>query len=208
MSPPMSAPAAMLADVSPWNLLALDKALRASWAADTCSPDDLARAGWQSDNPASGHCDITAVLVNDIFGGDLVLGEVHLEGEQQGFHWWNRLPTGVDLDLTREQFQLGQRVSELRVVERPSGRLPRRNDEYLLLRERVGQHLSTLPENPRRARATGSGGGPGVHRTVRRVHPAKTCRPRTPGHNRVNQRRCSRTTHRLHGCRAAANQVR
>ncbi|UJB39693.1 YunG family protein [Streptomyces sp. A1-5] len=128
----------------PWNLLDLDKALRASWAADTCSPDD--QADWQADNPAWGHCDITALIVNDVFGGGLMVGEVHLDGTQHGFHWWNRLPSGWELDLTREQFQRGQTVTAARVVERPPGPLPRRWEEYLLLRERVIKHLGPLPE--------------------------------------------------------------
>ncbi|MGW8066663.1 YunG family protein [Streptomyces ziwulingensis] len=125
----------------PLDLLTLDRALRAGWAAGTCSPDDLARAGWRPGNPAWGHCDITALVVNDVFGGDLMVGEVHQAGEQHGFHWWNRLPSGVELDLTREQFQNGQSVSAARAVTRPPGRLPRRWEEYLLLRERVIEHL-------------------------------------------------------------------
>ncbi|MFJ5924656.1 hypothetical protein ACIQF6_18855 [Kitasatospora sp. NPDC092948] len=132
--------------MTPWNLLDLDRALRASWAADTCSPDDLAGAGWGPDNPAWGHCDITALLVNDLFGGELVVGEVHRDGEQQGFHWWNRLPSGVELDLTLEQFRDGQRVTGARTVERPVGPTVRRWEEYLLLRERVGAQLGGLPE--------------------------------------------------------------
>jgi hypothetical protein len=130
--------------MTPWNLLDLDKALRASWAADTCSPDD--QAAWQPLNPARGHCDITALIVHDLLGGDLMLGEVYLNGDQHGFHWWNRLPSGVELDLTLEQFQQGQSVTAARVVERPPGPLPRRWDEYLLLRERVVEHLGHLPE--------------------------------------------------------------
>lgn len=129
----------------PWNLLDLDRALRASWAADTCSPDDLARSGWQPENPAWGHCDITALIVNDVFGGDLMAGEVHFNGVQHGFHMWNRLASSIELDLTREQFQRGQTVTEGRVVERPPGPL-RRWDEYLLLRKRVIEHLGSLPE--------------------------------------------------------------
>ncbi|EFE65979.1 conserved hypothetical protein [Streptomyces viridosporus ATCC 14672] len=136
------------AGMDPWNLLSIDKALRASWAADTCSPDDLARAGWQPGNPAWGHCDITSLVVNDIFGGDLVVGEVHRGGEQHGFHWWNRLPSKVELDLTREQFQDGQSVTAARVVTRPPGPPPRRREEYLLLRERVIEHLGHLPTAP------------------------------------------------------------
>jgi hypothetical protein len=134
------------ADVSPWNLEAIAQAFRASWAADTCSPDDLVRAGWHPGNPAWGHCDITALVVHDIFGGDLMVGEVHHGGEQQGFHWWNRLPSGVELDLTREQFRGGQLVTAGRIVERPPGPLSRRQEEYRLLRERVARHLGWLPE--------------------------------------------------------------
>ncbi|GAB2908500.1 YunG family protein [Streptomyces mayteni] len=130
--------------MAPWNLVDLDRALRASWAHDTCSPDN--QAEWGPDNPAWGHCDVTALVVNDVFGGDLVVGEVYLDGVQHGYHWWNRLPSGVELDLTREQFQRGQDVTAARVVVRPPGPLPRRWAEYLLLRERVGARLDGLPE--------------------------------------------------------------
>ncbi|MFF7265134.1 hypothetical protein ACFZCL_33310 [Streptomyces sp. NPDC008159] len=127
-----------------WNLQDFDQALRVSWAADTCSPDD--QPDWRPDNPAWGHCDITALVVQDVFGGDLLVGEVHLEGVQRGFHWWNRLPSGVEFDLTREQFRRGQTVTVGRAVQRPPGPLPHRWNEYLLLRERVGEHLGGLPQ--------------------------------------------------------------
>ncbi|MBB1261587.1 YunG family protein [Streptomyces alkaliterrae] len=129
---------------TPWSLLDLDRALRASWAADTCSPDDVTRVPWSADNPSWGHCDITALIVNDVFGGELVVGEVFLDTEQRGFHWWNRLPSGVELDLTREQFRRGETVRDARAVARPPGPL-RRWDEYLTLRDRVTAHLGDLP---------------------------------------------------------------
>ncbi|MEW2130436.1 hypothetical protein [Streptomyces sp. NPDC005435] len=130
--------------MTPWNLLELDRALRTSWAADTCSPDDL--DDWRPGNPARGHCDITALLVHDLFGGELVCGEVRLDGAPHGYHWWNRLPNGIELDLTREQFRRGQTITTLRAVERPPGPAPRRWAEYLLLRERVAARLGPLPE--------------------------------------------------------------
>ncbi|HZM76582.1 MAG TPA: hypothetical protein VFC19_12695 [Candidatus Limnocylindrales bacterium] len=123
----------------------IEAALKACWAADTCSPDDLERAGWSPENPAWGHCDVTAMLLNDIFGGDLVVGEVFAGTEQQGYHWWNRLDSGVEIDLTRSQFRQGQRVVEAKAMKRPAGRRPRRHEEYLLLRKRVETHLGRLP---------------------------------------------------------------
>ncbi|MEV8315926.1 hypothetical protein AB0Q95_17310 [Streptomyces sp. NPDC059900] len=127
----------------PLTLTVLSAALRAAWSADTCSPDDAARAPWTAGNPAWGHCDITTILVHDIFGGELLCGEVwSVDGEQQGFHWWNRLASGVELDLTYEQFRLGQRVTAPRSVERPPGRLPRRQAEYELLRQRFIEAVS------------------------------------------------------------------
>lgn len=131
--------------MTPWTLSEIEEAVRASWAADTCSPDDLARAGWQAGNPAWGHCDVTALLLNDLLGGDLVVGEVYLDGAQHGFHWWNRLASGIEIDLTREQFRRGQVVTATRVVKRPVGRPARRNEEYERLRGRVSARLGPLP---------------------------------------------------------------
>ncbi|WP_109507730.1 YunG family protein [Nocardioides speluncae] len=126
-----------------WSLLDLDRALRASWSVDTASPDDV--DGWSPDNPAFGHCDVTALVVNDLFGGDLVMAEVYVDGAQRGYHWWNKLASGVELDLTLEQFRRGETLRDSRVRQRPPGPLPRRWDAYLLLRERVGAHLGPLP---------------------------------------------------------------
>lgn len=131
---------AILDAMNPLTLTSLDAALRTAWSADTCSPDDAARAPWTTGNPAWGQCDITAIVVHDMFGGELLVGEVwSADGEQQGHHWWNRLASGVELDLTREQFLQGQRVTAPRSVERPLGQLPRRQAEYELLRQRFSE---------------------------------------------------------------------
>jgi hypothetical protein len=42
-------------------------------------------------------------------------------GARQGWHTWNRLPDGTEVDLTREQFSAGEHVQALRVVVRPKG---------------------------------------------------------------------------------------
>jgi hypothetical protein len=129
----------------------IDRAMRASWAADTCSADDAARVPWTAANPAWGHCDVTALVVHDLLGGELMGGEVWLDGEQLGYHWWNRLGAGVEVDLTREQFRRGEVVTSGRVVVRPAGPPRRRRREYELFRRRVMTELGTSPDSAQHA---------------------------------------------------------
>lgn len=132
--------------MTPWTLVQIDRALRICWAADTCSTDDLDRSSWSPENPAWGHCDITALLINDLLGGDLVVGAVHsVDGARQGHHWWNRLPSGIEIDLTREQFRDGQTIADAQIVKRPAAWPRRRGKQYELLRSRVAAHLGPLP---------------------------------------------------------------
>ena len=143
----------MLRRMTPHTLTDIENALRAGWAAGTCSPDDLEREAWTAANPAWGHCDITALVLNDLFGGDLVLAEVcAADGSQTGYHWWNRLPGGIEIDLTLEQFRRGQTVGPGRIVRRPDGPPRRRAAEYELLRRRVMERLGACPETPGEAR--------------------------------------------------------
>ncbi|GAA0941330.1 YunG family protein [Actinocorallia libanotica] len=144
----------------PWSLLEIDQALRTSWAADTCSPDDAERAPWTTENPAWGHCDITALVVHDLLGGELMVGDVYSAGGlPQGYHWWNRLGSGVELDMTREQFREGQEVVGARVVERPRHRRHRRGEEYGVLRTRVSALLGVLPSFVEEGETSGQNGG-------------------------------------------------
>lgn len=102
------------------SLSAIEDAIRASWSADTCDPVDLP---WSENNPAKGQCSVTALVLNDLVGGELLLAEVHNpDGSRQGVHYWNRLPGGQQIDLTREQFRAGETISEPRVVPLPENR--------------------------------------------------------------------------------------
>jgi hypothetical protein len=74
------------------DLDSLTSVLRASWSADTAS------GAWNRRVPAAGQCAVTALVVQDLLGGDLVRGSV-----QGVSHYWNRLPDR-DVDCTREQF--------------------------------------------------------------------------------------------------------
>ncbi|MFB7178897.1 alpha/beta fold hydrolase [Streptomyces sp. NPDC056257] len=151
---------------TPWTLADLEAAIRAGWSAETSEPAGISKVPWTPENPAWGQCDITALVVQDLVGGDLVLGEVFHDGRPEGYHWWNLLPGGVRVDLTREQFRRGETVTPGRVVKRPGGRLGRRWEEYQLLRQRVIDKLGPLPgvmraEDGRRLVYTDFG-GPGA----------------------------------------------
>ena len=115
----------------------VERAVRAAWGVDVCEdPADVPR--WSPSNPARGQCGPTALVVHDLLGGDLVVAEVrHADGSPQGYHWWNVLPDGREVDLTREQFTEGEVVGRPRVLARPAGPMKRGEAEYLRLRARV-----------------------------------------------------------------------
>ncbi len=114
--------------------------LRDAWSADTCDPHDL--PDWHPGNPSRGQCGVTALVVNDLFGGELVLGEVFSGGSKVGYHWWNVLPDGREIDLTADQFRPDETVVGGARMSRPPGPITRCADQYEVLRTRV---LSAWP---------------------------------------------------------------
>ncbi len=125
--------------MTPLLLTDIERAVRSSWGADTCPPET--RQHWDPDNPAREQCGVTALVLNDLLGGELIRGEVRVNGERTDYHWWNRLGMGVEVDLTREQFRPEEIVTGGVVVPRPPT-IVRLRDEYELLRYRVMERLS------------------------------------------------------------------
>lgn len=67
------------------------KALPEAWSSETA-------VQWTAENPASGQCNVTAAVIFDLFGGEVLraqLGEV--------WHYYNRI-NGKRCDLTDSQF--------------------------------------------------------------------------------------------------------
>jgi hypothetical protein len=69
----------------------ISRALRKSW-----SPASARQ--WSAGNPAAGQCNVTALLVYDLFGGELL--KTPLLG---GHHFYNRI-AGRRYDFTASQF--------------------------------------------------------------------------------------------------------
>ncbi|MET9595195.1 hypothetical protein ABZY45_30380 [Streptomyces sp. NPDC006516] len=124
--------------MEPLLLTDVEAAVRSSWDADTTTPEYRSR--WNPGNPARDQCGVTALVVNDLLGGELIRGEVRVDGERVDFHWWNRLGEGVEIDLTREQFAAHEIVTGGVVIERPA-EIVRLRAEYELLRGRVLERL-------------------------------------------------------------------
>ena len=123
-------------------LAAIEQAIRQSWTLDTSDDPDE----WSPANPSRGQCDITALLVNDFVGGELLAAGVFVDGQRVESHMWNRLPNGLELDLTRDQFKDGQVIGEPTARRRPSEFAtdhPRyhRYETYLVLAARVRDRL-------------------------------------------------------------------
>lgn len=118
---------------------ALFDALRASWNHETCVNSSI----WLPNVPATGQCAVTALVVQDYLGGEL-LRAMNPEGQSGSklvSHYWNRLPGGREVDLTRGQFWIwepGEVVVRDRayVLSNESTQL-----RYDRLRQRVHQRL-------------------------------------------------------------------
>lgn len=146
-------------------LAMIEQAIRESWALDTSDDPDE----WSPANPSRGQCDVTALVVNDYVGGELLGAAVFLDGVRIEGHMWNRLPNGLEVDLTREQFRRGEVIGESVARPRPDGfpaDHPRyhRYETYLVLADRVRSRLDVLV----RASATTTGSPPAPRSSARR----------------------------------------
>jgi hypothetical protein len=105
------------------SLVDLYTRLRRAWSAET-------GRHWRSDNPASGQCGVTALVVHDKLGGEILKTDVN-----GAWHFYNRVDAGR-VDFTMSQFD-----SPISHDDLPSNRAEAFGDcspaQYELLRERV-----------------------------------------------------------------------
>jgi hypothetical protein len=104
-------PGAALAE--PVGLAALEEAIRTAWSAETAEDPD----GWSADNPAKDQCSVTALLVRELLGGEILIANVVKDGRRLERHAWNRLDSGLEIDLTRSQFRAGELLGTPRAEE-------------------------------------------------------------------------------------------
>lgn len=112
----------------------LQWACERSWSAFTSS--DQRR--WRPSNPAFGQGAVTACVVQDYLGGDIVFTTAHLpDGTKEG-HYYN-LADGKETDLTSGQFPAGTTFTP--EVPHPEERVSAREHIMSRLGQQIGYEL-------------------------------------------------------------------
>jgi hypothetical protein len=102
-------------------LAQVEAIVRRAWSKDTSDdPDD-----WTESNAARGQCGATALVMYQLFGGVLLVTDVFRDGARVETHYWNRAASGLEIDLTREQFRRGETFGEPRVINPATIRAPK-----------------------------------------------------------------------------------
>ncbi|MTH54227.1 hypothetical protein GKZ89_12520 [Bacillus mangrovi] len=98
-------------------------ALQQSWSIETSSK-------WTKDNPAAGQCGVTALVVSDWLGGEILKTQL-----PDGWHYYNRIE-GIRCDFTASQFS-----AKIPYSDTPSSREEAFTDtnerQYECLKEKV-----------------------------------------------------------------------
>lgn len=105
------------------SLLDLYERLRRSWSVET-------GRHWRQDNPASGQCGVTALVIQDALGGEILKTDVN-----GAWHFYNQVD-GRRVDFTMSQFD-----SPILYDDLPSNRTEAKRDttpaQYRVLQERM-----------------------------------------------------------------------
>lgn len=119
----------------------LIKSIKSAWIFETCHPD--VKKEWRSDNAEFGQCGVTALLIQEIYGGRIAINKKY-------HHVWNVLPDGKKIDITRSQFPKNTRIVREGFISRKdmfSNELAKKakvKERYVLFRKRVFENLKIV----------------------------------------------------------------
>lgn len=119
--------------------------LEHSWSAETSANPD-----WTDANKSLGQCAVTACIVEDYFGGEIVNTKAELPDGTIDSHYYNAIE-GIDVDLTRDQFPEGTiiPIGQPKHGEFSSTReyvlsFPATQQRYTILRDCVDEAISNI----------------------------------------------------------------
>jgi hypothetical protein len=138
----VSEPCGTITAMPTWTLSQIEEAVRSCWGPDTsfATSDYMSRGVGL---PSQGQCGTTALVIQDLLGGDLMVAEVEYEGRVEGVHSWNVTPGGVELDLTRDQFTPGESLINQRHVGSGRSSSSAGEQPFQVLKERVTAALGS-----------------------------------------------------------------
>lgn len=113
------------------------KAIEKSWGKDTAYRKDA--PFWTTENPARGQCAITALIVNEYYGGQIYSGV----SDNGIYHYWNVI-RGEKVDLTEKQFETKLTFNNITKWDRDA--LLATGDvleRYSILKERFAKNIKT-----------------------------------------------------------------
>ena len=114
-------------------------AIKQAWDKMTCYP--LVKNEWNKDKPEIGQCAVTSLVIQDFLGGYIVFNQTY-------DHFWNVLPSGSHLDLTRKQFEndpdlkIDAYVNRYDILFSASAKEQNTYNRYKLLKRRIHRLLS------------------------------------------------------------------
>lgn len=100
--------------------------LRKAWSLGTASQ-------WTANNPAAGQCNVTSLLIHELFGGDLLKTPL-----PAGDHFYNRID-GLRYDFTASQFDQPVAYMDL-PTDRADAELGATDDQLAELRAAFQEH--------------------------------------------------------------------
>lgn len=123
------------------NINELSTILQKAWSRETCYPRN--RDEWTRRKPALGQCAVTALIVQEYFGGEIAYCR-HLN------HYWNKLSDQSTIDLTRSQFPISAEICLDKIVNREdimnseNAKRALTKERYEILKHRVEQMADAL----------------------------------------------------------------
>lgn len=120
-------------------------ALVYAWDSSTAHPSTLSSSGFPN-----GQCVVTALVVQDYFGGMIVRGRT-----RTGSHYWNLITGMGEIDLTRDQYDPGEPITrDVSFVQREDllqgerAVAARTAERYALLKKRVVDYMNFMARTP------------------------------------------------------------
>jgi len=116
------------------SLKQVESAIKKSWGRETCHYKFL----WDDKelSESAGHCRVVSLIAQDFLGGEIMYS--YVRGNSKWDHYWNKLPNGKEIDLTKDQFPKNIKFIKPKIISRKKALSSKRTQKgYEILKKRV-----------------------------------------------------------------------